>query len=149
MTTFDLALKYLKNFDFSKIDIYDEDNIQKYFFDEIEKRHRAYLRDAENIVSNEHYRSCVFETAIRHLIEIADNRPSFFYVACEIVESEIEVLNGRYDKFMKTNYPKVMVDKFIKYCDELKPQPSFLSSESDMRIEHFMVAFHYIADNES
>ncbi len=154
MKTFDISLKYLKEIDFSLTETYDpapvplpDDPLRD---KKIEEQIDKYRSDPDNTASNEYYRNMVLAACMYHLIDLAHKRPSYFNVACEIIEYEISILdNKQYELYERTNYPKVMVDKFIKYCDEMNPQPKFLSATSEVRLEFFMVAYHYIVGEDT
>ncbi len=149
MKTFDLSLQYLKGIDFSKYDSYIEAETPERtaFMEQVKIQHDKFQADKSNTCSNDYYRSMTFSSCIYHLIDLAHGRASYWNVACEIVESEKGILKTKYEGFTEGSiYPKVMMDKFIKYCDELNPKPSFLNEKSEVRHEFFMGAFHYIID---
>lgn len=152
MQTFDIAKKHLSVVDFSTIDFFDETQIMAGtpIGKQIEIRLEKFLVDPRNNKSNEYYRKYTFVACIYHLIDIAHNRPSWWDEACKIVESDKAIIETNFEGFTEgSSYPKIMVDKFIKYCDEKIPQPPFLSENSDVRIELFMAAFEYITNPNS
>ena len=147
MKTFDIALKYLKDLDFSSIDLYaDTNNLNLSGI--VKERHELFSESNDSKL-NSYYRNMVFLTCVHHLVELENKRVSFFDVACEIIESERDVVNTKFERYKNTTYPKVMMDKFVKYCNGLSPQPSFLSDESEVRLDFFATAYHYIIDDVS
>ncbi len=155
MKTFDIAIEYLKDIDFSKFNTYDgslsvtseEDEITAQL---IKEQQEKYLSDSDNTYSNDYYRNIVFAACLCHLSDLAYNRASFWNVACEIIEANRDILKTKFEGFTNgSSYPKLMMDEFVKYCNEMSPQPSFLSNESEVRTEFFMAAFHYITDAKS
>lgn len=152
MKTFDIAKEYLNGIDFLSIDTHNKTllEMKPELTSEITKRHKLFEADENNRVSNDHYRGMVFSCCCYHLSDIAHKRVSFFDVACEIIEANKYILKSKYEGFTKGSiYPKVMVDKFEKYCNEMNPQPPFLNDKSELRLDFFMCAFHYIVDKES
>ena len=150
MRTFDIALKYLKDIDFSKYDAYSD--IVKPDMEDIMQQvllqHKKYVNDKDNTDSNDHYRTMIFEACINHLVDLQQGRASYWNVACEIIESEIDVLKTAYEGYTEgSKYPKVMTDKFLTYCANLNPQPLILRDDSELRINFFMCAYHYIVEN--
>ncbi len=92
----------------------------------------------------------VFAACIYHLIDLAHNRASYWNVACEIIEANKDVLKTKYEGYSKGSvYPKIMTDKFINYCNNMNPVPYFLNEKSEVRVEFFMAAFHYITEDNS
>lgn len=157
MRTFDLAVKYLQesNFDFkNEIDLYKEDRhstgMSENAQNKLIKISKDFFVDKTNTFSNEYYRGMTFGAALKHLTMKAYGVVSFWGVAIQIVEAHKDILlSPAFEVYGNSVYPKVMMDAFIKYCDELKPQPTFLNSESELRHEFFMGAFHYVTDKES
>lgn len=154
MKTFDIALEYLKNVDFSKYDVYLDRDItseeNEFIIKEVAKILGSFNSDKRNTFSNENYRNVTCEACIHHLIDLAHNRASFWNVACEIIEDHISILETKFEGYTEgSDYPKIMTGAFIKYCDELSPQPNFLNEKSEVRMEFFMSAFHYIVDANS
>lgn len=145
MTTFDIALKHLDGIDFSKFPIVITGN-ENYMMDEklnekVMSAKNKFDSDKDNTKSNDHYRSVVFGTAILHLIFKAHGWVSFFDVACEISEANKSVVNTEFEKYKGTQYPKVMVDQWNEYCENLKEKTHIL--EGELRSEFFMTAYHY------
>ncbi len=151
MKTFDIALEYLKEIDLTDIDTYSQHDLgNKLVADKIVEQQKKYISDKNNNVSNDYYRNMTFAVCIYHLADLAQGRASFFNVACEIIESEQYILKTKFEGITEgSSYPKVMMDKFINYCNELNPQPYFLSDKSEVRDEFFMAAFHYITEADS
>lgn len=154
MKTFDIAKKYLEDINFSKFDLNrkayqplseEEQSILK----QCQYLSLKFLKDAENKASNDYYRKMVFEACIHHLIQLSHNYESYWDKACEIIEFNKATLNTDYILYKGMNYPELMFDKFIGYCDKLNPQPHFLSKESELRDEFFMLAYHYKIDQNS
>jgi len=155
MKTFDIALEHLKDIDFSKYDVYHYDKNNPSVENEsvrkqITERKIYFDSEKRNTFSNDYYRSMVYESCIYHLIDLAQGRISYWNVACDIIEAYKDLLKTDYEGFTKgSEYPKIMMDKFIEYCNERKPQPSFLNEDSEVRVEFFMAAFHYITEDNS
>jgi len=152
MKTFDIALEYLKGIDFSKYDIYVSRKIPSSenasVIKQIVQRKVDFDSDENNKFSNDYYRSMVFESCIYHLIDLAQGRASYFEMACDIVEAHRDILKTKFTSYTERSiYPKVMVENFINFCNSLKPQPLFLNDKSDVRVEFFTSAFHYVIDD--
>jgi hypothetical protein len=150
MKTFDIALKYLKDIDYKIGNILrfpdqpqnpEED---KLITDQITERHKRYNEDPENNFSNDYYRNVVFATAMYHLMAKAKGFISFFDVACEIIESDIHVVNTNFEKYKQTAYPKVMVDKWDVYCEDISDKQHSAFVEGELRLDLFFTAYHYL-----
>ena len=151
MKTFDIAVKYLKDIDLSIYDTYDNTEIQENnpTSKQIKVQHEKFKADKNNNVSNDYYRNMTFAACLCHMTDLAHKRTSYWDVACTIIESDINILKTPYKGFTDGSiYPKIMVDKFEKYCNEMNPQPLFLSKESEVKIEFFMAAFHYMTESK-
>lgn len=148
MKTFDIALSCLKDIDFSKYDVYNDKDVLEENELARKKVNEAKVKfdsDENNNFSNDYYRSMVYEACIYHLIDLSQNRISYWNVACDIIEAYKDVLKTKFEKSdFGDEYPKIMTDSFIKYCNELNPQPHFLGEKSEVRAEFFMSAFEYI-----
>jgi len=149
MKTFDIALKHLQGVDFTPFSIFgkeikseDASPQEKELKELIEKRHQDFSNDKDNNTSNSYYRNIVFLTAVFHLVFKAKDMASPFDVACEIIESESDILKNKFETFSGTDYPKIMVDKWIKYCNDLKLRTTAL--EGELRLDYFFTAFHYL-----
>lgn len=152
MKTFDIAKKYLGEVDFTGIDVFDQiDNVLGTPLEKnVQEKQKLFLSDPLNNVSNEYYRNMIFAACIYHLVELAHGRQSYWDVACTMVETQLSILETEFDGFQPgSRYPKVMIDQFLKYCGERSPQPPFLNDKSEIRIEFFMAAFHYVVDDVS
>lgn len=151
MKTFDIANEYLKDFNFGDYDTYtEEDSACDVFGKQIKSIFNQYKEDKRNSFSNNYYRNMVFGAAVCHNNDLYYKRPSYFNVACEMIESELIAIKlGNFELYNNTSYPKILVDLFLKYCDEMNPQPPFLSEKSEVRLEFFMAAYHYIIDKNS
>lgn len=142
MKTFDLALKYLEGIDFKQFAFvvkgkWSLTEQQQKIIDEAGKR---FLSDKKNTVSNEYYRSVCFEAAIFHSIFKAHNQTSFFIVACGIVEFYKDVLKTKHEKHGA--YPKLMVDEWDIYLNNLKETTQILDNE--LAQEFLLTAYHYV-----
>jgi len=149
MKTFDIALEHLKDIDFRKYNVYNDKDVlddNESLRKQITERKIYFDSDKRNTLSNDYYRSMVYESCIYHLIDLAHNRYSYWLVACDIVDAYKYILKDKFEVYGNTTYPNVMVDGFIKYCNSLNPQPTFLNDKSEVRIEFFMNAFHYVID---
>ncbi len=152
MKTFDLAIKYLQEseIDFKNwFNLYSGTESPPEVMQKLHACGERYMADKTNAFSNDYYRQMCFEEAFRHLQMKAHGLTSFWDVAIEIVEAHKDVLKNKFETDGNSVYPKIMMDAFIKYCDELNPQPTFLGAKSEVRHEFFMGAFHYITDKES
>jgi hypothetical protein len=148
MKTFDIALHYLKDIDFKKIPITlkrgDEFKTDEKFNEAIKYAQQKFSSDKNNNKSNDYYRNICFATAIYHLIFKAHGWTSFFDVASEIIEAHKEVLNTKFEPYLRTVYPKIMLDYWIKYCEDLKTKTELI--EGEIREELFFTAYHYIVE---
>ncbi len=147
MKTFDIAIKHLKDFDFSEYDtyLYDGDGeLPKKLQIEFDSCLDSFKNDKDNTYSNDYWRCICFGAAFYHLGDLAHNRPSWFYVTCEIIESEKELLKNRFEEYRKTVYPKLIVEKFDNWTKTLNPKPFFLSDESEIKLDLFASAYHYL-----
>lgn len=147
MRTFDLANIYLQDFDFKIFPVSLSLSEKKDLIDSTEVKElrsilERYLLDKRNDKSNDYYKSSIFEFAIYHNVFIAHGLVSPFDVATAIVNEYEPILKGDYERFNKTIYPKLMVDEWDKYCEELKKKTSFI--EGELRTELFFAAFHYV-----
>jgi hypothetical protein len=124
----------------------DENKIDEKFKESIKKAKQKFDDDKNNNKSNEYYRNICFATASYHLIFKAHGWTSFWDVACEIIEANQEVVNSKFEPYLKTAYPKIMVDDWIKYCEELKVKTELI--EVEIREELFFNAYHYIIEPE-
>lgn len=135
MKTFDIALKHLTAVNLAGMNIFDfNDPANKPIQKSIEPVVVAFMADPENTASNEHYRSVCFEVALYHLLDQANGRASCWNVALEIIESN----PGGAD------YDSAGLDKFMDYCDKLEKPPFYLAPSSEMKVEIFMAAYHYV-----
>ena len=149
MKTFDIALQHLKGIDFKSVPIIVKKE-EPYVFDNIlelliKKAKQDYNNDIRNNKSNDYYRNICFFTAMLHLTFKAHGWVSFFDVACEIVEA-FKDSSVTKELYLKTAYPKVMVDEWIKYCEGVKLKTDIL--ESEIRENLFFTAYHYILEPE-
>jgi hypothetical protein len=155
MKTFDIALEHLKDIDFSKYDVYHYDKKNPSLENEsvrkqITERKTYFDSDKRNTFSNDYYRSMVYESCIYHLIDLAQGRISYWNVACDIIEAYKDLLKTKFEESeFGSEYPKIIMDRFIAYCNGLNPPPSFLNEKSEVRVEFFFSAFHYMIDKES
>lgn len=154
MKTFDIAEKYLEDLNYSVINIYIDPEKQlkeaMAFGLQLAERQKKFLADENNTISNDHYRSMVFAACFYHCADLFYRKVSYWDVSCEIIEFDIHILGSKYEGWTPGSlYPKIMIDKFITYCDQVSPQPLFLNEKSETRIELFMAAFHYITEHES
>jgi hypothetical protein len=136
MTTFDIALKHLKGLDFRNPDIFSDR--------ELIERHIYYKEDKLNIRSNDHYRGLVFYACVYHLHDLALKKFSYFDVACEIIESMVP----SFDKHMKTEYPKNMVDQWNNYCNSIINPDPYMETDNEVRFNIFCVAYHYLQEKK-
>jgi len=148
MKTFDLAVEHLKDLDLKSFPIVIKD-INKYvpnenFVSMIHENHKEFLADKRNNISNDHYKGLCYTTALNHLIFKFNGWVSFFYVACEIVEAYKYVLDTDFEPYLRTVYPKVMLDEWFKYCENLKAKTEIL--EGELTPHYFFVAYHYIIE---
>jgi hypothetical protein len=151
MKTFDIALYYLKDIDFKIFPIIvkrtDEFKTDSKFNEAIKNAQQKFSTDKNNNKSNDYYRNICFATALYHLIFKAHDWTSFFDVACEIVEANKEVLNTKFEPYLGTEYPKIMLDYWIKYCEDLKIKTELI--EGEIREELFFTAYHYIVEQQN
>ncbi|MEK6880547.1 MAG: hypothetical protein AABY22_13100 [Nanoarchaeota archaeon] len=158
MKTFDIAIKYLKGVDYSKAGIisFDEKEMEetedtKRFHEIIVAQHDKYDLNIENEElqeDNGYYRNLVFVTATLHLIAKAKGFISFFDVAIEIIESEIDVVETKFELYKNTVYPKAMVDKWDMYSEEIEDQPQYAFINGAFRLDMFFVAYHYLVESK-
>ena len=87
-----------------------------------------------------------FITAMYHLVFKAHGWVSFFNVACEISEAYKDVLDTEFEPYRRKAYPKVMLDEWDKYCDNLKERTDFI--EGEIRDMLFFTAYSYILEPE-
>ncbi len=143
-----MALHCLKGIDFSKYDVYNDTDVLEENELARKKVNEAKVKfdsDENNNFSNDYYRSMVYEACIYHLIDLAHKRISYWDVACDIIEAYKYILETKFEASdFGSEYPKVMTDSFVKYCNKLNPQPHFLGEKSEVRAEFFMSAFQYI-----
>ena len=173
MKTFNIALKYLRNVDLRGADIYAnptdyEGGISTatgevipateppQWMKNVIRVKESFDADKDNNVSNDTYRSTVFEVALYHLLDLEEiNRVghegfelsrSYFQVACDIVRKHDK---GMFHFLLKKQgaYPKVMWDEWDKYCEAQNHKPFYI--ESEMMPEILMVAYHYVKDKNS
>ena len=147
MKTFDIAVEYLKDIDFKSLPIIVKKEDPYIFEDNFDllicNAKKEYDKDKRNNKSNSYYRNICFFTAILHLTFKAHEWVSFFDVSCEIVEA-FKDTSGTKELYLKTVYPKVMVDQWINYCEEIKLKTDIL--ESEIREQLFFTAYHYILE---
>ncbi len=149
MRTLDIAIKYQKNLDLKQYPITDlalgfSANAQLRQAEN--KAEQQFEHDTKNHKSNVYYRNICYSTAFFHLLFKAHGWTSFFDVACQIIEKHKQVIETEFEQYLSTAYPKVMLDDWIKYCEELKTKTEIL--EGECREEYFMVAYHYIIQPE-
>lgn len=151
--TFDIALRYLKDIDFTKYPIVFADSDwrnkecskeEKLIDEQVKYNFFVFNADKENNESNDNYRGMVFMTTVYHLIFKAHGWTSFFDVALEIIDANKSVLNTDFEKWLGTVYPKIMMDEWIKYCEELKKKTFIL--EGEIREDLFFCAYNYAID---
>lgn len=146
MLTFNLALKHLDLIDFSGWNLKGEkleDSYSEKFKNDLMIYHTCFENDKENNKSNSYYRNMVFQTACLHLIFKACGVVSFWDVALEIIESNKSILDSNYEGFSPGSiYPKLMVDQWNKYCEDLNKKGIHLLN-GENNLEYFMAAFHY------
>ncbi len=153
MKTFDIALKYLKDINFKDFDVYSygDTNIfrkERFIVEEIKKRQVKFLADKLNTKSNEHYRGICFLVCMFHLSDLSNKMASCFDIACEVIESEYGVISTpQYKKFGETIYPLIMVNKWNWYCDKIQHPPAHLKKDSEIRLDIFTTAFHYLEED--
>ncbi len=147
--TFDIAIKYLQGIDFKTIPILIQQPgiISNSDVALIDSRHKKFIADPNNNISNDYYRSMCFATAVYHCVFKAYEWVSFFDVAIEIIEAHKDVTKKSFECYLGTVYPKIMVDAWIKYCEELKLKTNYL--ESECREDLFFCAYHYVIDDKS
>lgn len=152
MKTFDIALEYLGDIDFNNVsdnDIHEQEELPRdetaLWFRQIRSQYELFLKDKENIVSNNHYKGGVFVTCALHLIQITNKRESCFEVACGIIESKKDILNTEYKVYLKTTYPEEMVNAFFEYANNLNPKPYYLNADitSEIIFVIFSTAYEY------
>ena len=150
MKTFDIAVEYLKDIDFKTFPIIvkraDEFKADEKFNEAIKTAQQKFGADKNNNKSNDYYRNICFATALYHLIFKAHEWTSFWNVACEIIEAHQAVVSTKFEPYLRTAYPKIMLDDWIKYCEELKVKTELL--EGEIREELFFTAYHYIIEPE-
>ncbi len=134
MKTFDLALKHLKGIDFKNPEIFADR--------ELISRHENFRDDPLNITSNDHYRGMVFYACIYHLHDINNDKISYFYIACEIIEQT----EPSHERYMNTEYPKNVVDEWNNYCNSIINAPAYIAIDNEVRFNIFCVAYHYTND---
>ncbi len=153
MKTFDIAKEYLKDVDLVKWDLFSDEETKdrELVRMQVKTMSKAFLKDKRLMPNtDEYYRLMTFEACVHHMAELAqpDVLKSYFDVACSIIEANKDILKTKFEGYggEGSAYPQVMIDEFIKYCNELNPQPRFLGDRSEVRIEFFMIAFHYKID---
>ncbi len=174
MKTFDLAIEYLKDFDFSKFNPYDQEKCSNEAellivnnieypdnpvsichtegsesddtYKKLQKVHELFLKDKRNIHSNDNWKGMVMTVAFYHCAEKSIKETSIFEVAIAIIASSYRKLGRNPKLYKNTVYPKIIFDKFIDYCEKLTPQPYYLSDDAEVRDFFFMVAYHYLID---
>lgn len=157
MKTFDIATKYLhaSSINFKNFDIYDKNALKdstpakKANMDQVQAVLEKYLADPQNNKSNDYYRRVVFETALQNQCFIAQGAPSFWDKAIEIINVNKKAYDLPFEKYRGMAYPKVMVDKYLEWCNSLSPQPYVLSTESEINLEMFMAAYEYVTNPNS
>ena len=151
MRTFDIAIEHLKGIDFTAFPIEvkesDEQNLDGNLEDAIHKANEEFLADVRNDKSNDWYRNMCFMTAMLHLVFKAHGWTSFFDVACEIIEAKKDVLNTDYETYLRTSYPKVMLNEWNKYCERLKERTELIEGEINNHL--FFAAYHYTIEPET
>ncbi len=162
MKTFDIAIKYIRNVDLSEVDILHAPPSAGGGFSsetgesmpEIElpqwmknvmRVKESFDNDPDNTVSNDYYRSVVFECALYHMLDHTTNRYSCWTEACDIVtDNDMGIFNIFSKKYGNTNIPDVMMEKWLKYCKTSDPKPFYLQNEITPEI--LMTAYSYIKD---
>lgn len=149
MKTFDIALKYLNDFNLKSLNLYEEDESKnEYLSKEVEGRKFRFDKDPNNNKSNDYYRSMVFACALYHCAFKQQGLVSFFDVACQIVNENKSIFNIFKERYKRTAYPKLMVEKWNEYRVSLNPCPIILNNESEVELEFFMTAYHYVIDKD-
>lgn len=157
MRTFDIALKHLNelNIDLKEMDIYNFDRdrelsvAEQRISDAIEFALGKFQADKQNNKSNDYYRNIVFITAVLHLAFKARGMTSFWDVAREIIEGNKDVLKTKYEGWTPgSEYPKVMVDKWKDYCNNLREVKKVFALEGECNMDYFMAAYHYNIEPE-
>ncbi len=150
MKTFDIAINYLQEIDFRSFEIIIKEattsKTNEDFKEAIKSAHGKFIADKNNNTSNDYYRNICFSTALYHLIFKAHGWVSFFDVAQEIVGAHKEIINTEFETYLHTEYPKVMVDDWIKYCEDLKGKTLLL--EGEIRQDLFFAAYHYFTETD-
>ncbi len=140
MKTFDIALKHLKDFDFKSYDMHNDNvdsELPEGLANDLNKCRESFVNDADNTYSNNYYRSICLGAALCHLSDLENGRASWFYVACEIIESEKDILQKDFEPYKNTVYPKLIVEKFDNWTKTLNPIPLFLSDKSEVKLDFF------------
>jgi len=154
MKTFDIAIKYLQasSINFKNFDIYDKDALKdstpakKANIEQAQAVCEKYLADPQNTQSNDYYRRVIFETALQHLCFKEQGAISFWDKAIEIINANKKAYDLPFEKYKNTAHPKVMVEKYLEWCNSLNPQPYTLSEESEINLEMFMAAYEYVIE---
>ena len=152
MKTFNIAVRYLQNFNFKGYTLRDLDNCEgdsekQKVKDGFKAILATYLKDGQHYVGNEHYWKIVFAVAAIHLIELEKGTPYTCFDICCLIIQEHEppdsLFNG--NCYKKTKYPKKMVDEWNDWCDKHVSPPSYLA-DKEIRFDIFMVCYAYIIE---
>lgn len=152
MKTFDIATKYLQasDIDFKGLNIYESlknpTEAQTSVIKQAQQICEKYLEDPENNKSNDYYRRVIFETALQNLCFKAQSAPSFWDKAIEIINAHKKAYDLPFEKYKGVDYPKVMVDKYLEWCNSLIPQPYVLIPTSEINLEMFLAAYEYVIE---
>ncbi|HRG37125.1 MAG TPA: hypothetical protein PK289_01225 [Bacteroidia bacterium] len=146
MKTFDIAVAYLDSLDLRKLDLFverEDPNI----VEQLKERMQDFENDIRNKRGNGYYRQMTFACAVFHVAFKQQGQKSFFDVACEIVRENKKF--GWFGlrnipKYGNSAYPLVMIEKWNEYRKSLNPQPVILADNSEVALEFFMTAYHYV-----
>ncbi len=157
MKILDIALEYLNQIDFTKINLErlarpslagltPDEQAQK---DKIKQTGEKYLTDTRLTGSNEYYYSVVFETALIIKKEQSGSvKDNYFINCCFIIGINTKgPLNWLLNLPKELGYPKRLLKKFNGYCNGF-PDPPYYIKNKELRMDIFVVAYHYLIDNK-
>ena len=153
---FDIALKYLDKLDFSSISLSGERK-ELSFYERLDFQilNETTLSRQDMFKANvctrgytEYYVDLIFAAAVYHMIFKANKLLSYFDVAFEIVEAHKNILmDGKFERYGNSIYPKVMMDAWVSYCNSKKNIAQF-QKDSAFRIDLFCVVYHHLLGEE-
>ena len=147
MTTFDLAITYLKKIDFNNFSESEEGlSIKKpsrALKNELDKTFVAFENDRTNSRSGQHYSKICFMTATSHFLQkrINPHDKSLFEVACAIIETKKQILDNPQIAYTSYGFPKEIWDDWVKYSDTLNSEELVHAIQTPD--EFLLIAWYY------